>query len=197
MILIEKYDPEKVFTAVYEDTKTKSFYVKRFTVEVTERKMDFIGEEDKNKLVLLTADKYPRLDVAFDMKLKTKGTEKEEIIVHEFIGVKGFKAKGKRISLSAVKKIDFLEPLIIDEPEEEVNEEGEEEELLDEAVQLISDEEDVNGEVQNEIKEEKVKSKGKEKKEIKKDDVVITDEDKEEDKKKDDNGDAIQMELPL
>ena len=116
MIFIEKYNPEKVFTAVYEDTKTKLFYVKRFIIEVTERKMDFIGEEEKNRLVLLTGDKYPRIDVAFDMKVKTKGAEKEEITVHEFIGVKGFKAKGKRISLHAVKKIEFLEPLQIEEP---------------------------------------------------------------------------------
>jgi topoisomerase-4 subunit A len=116
MILIEKYNPEKVFTAVYEDTKTRLFYVKRFIIEVTERKMDFIGEEEKNRLVLLTGDKYPRIDVAFDMKVKTKGAEKEEITVHEFIGVKGFKAKGKRISHHAVKKIEFLEPIQIEEP---------------------------------------------------------------------------------
>jgi len=120
MILIEKYDPEKVFTAIYEDTKTKLFYVKRFIIDVTERKMDFIGEEEKNRLVLLTGDKYPRVDIAFDMKVKTKGAEKEEITINEFIGVKGFKAKGKRISLHAVKKIEFLEPLQTEEPAKQI-----------------------------------------------------------------------------
>lgn len=110
MILIEKFNPDKVFTAVYEDTKTRSFYVKRFVIEATERKMDFVGEEDKNRLVLFSGDGFPRIGVTFDMKLKAKGGEKEEITVHDFIGVKGFKAKGKRISLHTVRKIEFLEP---------------------------------------------------------------------------------------
>jgi topoisomerase IV subunit A len=116
MIHIEKYDPEKVFTAVYEDTKTKFYYVKRFQIENTERKMDFIGEDEKNRLVQLSVEKYPMLRVIYDMKLKTKGIEEEEIPVHEFIGVKGFKAKGKRISVHAVKRVEFLEPLVVEEP---------------------------------------------------------------------------------
>jgi topoisomerase IV subunit A len=115
MIHIEKFDPEKVFTVVYEDTKTKFFYVKRFQVENTERKMDFVGEEDKNRLVLLSCDKFPKLQIIFDMKVKTKGAEKEEILVHEFIAVKGFKAKGKRVSVHAVKRVEFLEPVPAEE----------------------------------------------------------------------------------
>ena len=47
----------------------------------------------------------------FDMKLKTKGAEREEILAHEYIGVKGYKAKGKRLSANAVRKIGWLEPL--------------------------------------------------------------------------------------
>jgi len=114
MIFIEKFDPEKVFTAVYEDTKTKQYYVKRFQIEYTERKMNFTGEDELNRLVLFSGDKYPNMVVFFDMKVKTKGTEHEEITVHEFIGIKGFKAKGKRISTHAVKRIELLEPLILD-----------------------------------------------------------------------------------
>ena len=114
MIFIEKYNPEKVFMAIYEDTKTKQYYVKRFQIEPTERKINFTGEDEQNRLVLFSGDKYPRIVVFFDMKVKTKGAEHEEITVHEFIGVKGFRAKGKRISSHAVKRIESMEPLILD-----------------------------------------------------------------------------------
>ena len=227
MILIEKYNPEKVFTAVYEDTKTKSFYVKRFIIEVTERKMDFIGEEEKNRLVLLTGDKHPRIDVAFDMKVKTRGAEKEEITVHEFIGIKGFKARGKRISLHAVKKIEFLEPLQIEEPPKEMSEAGgqktedgglrmENGERMSEIGGLKSEDgerkmKNEEGKMKNEkgkVKSEKRKTKNEEGK-IKNEEVEVKREkgkvksekktklDKKNDDKDSDNRDAVQMELPL
>ena len=116
LILIEKFDPEKIFSVIYLDVSSKSFYIKRFKVEPTDRKVDFIGDEDKNKLVELLKDKYPRIEVQFDMKIKTKGNETEEIIIHEFIGVKSIKAKGKRMTIHPVKKISMLEPLQIEEP---------------------------------------------------------------------------------
>jgi topoisomerase-4 subunit A len=194
MIFLEKYDPEKIFTAVYEDTKTKSFYVKRFILELTDRKVDFIGEEDKNTLVLLTGDKYPRVNVSFDMKVKTKGSEKEEITVHEYIGVKGIKAKGKRISIHAVKKVEFLEPI----PAESILPEV----VRDEGAEEIRDEE-----VQNEVQDIKIKEteSKKEKVEIKEEKPAVKSErrkqkkteDTSEDNKKEDEGDVLQMELPL
>jgi topoisomerase-4 subunit A len=207
MILIEKYNPEKVFTAVYEDTKTKSFYVKRFIIEVTERKMDFIGEEEKNRLVLLTGDKHPRIDVAFDMKVKTKGAEKEEITVHEFIGVKGFKAKGKRISLHAVKKIEFLEPLE-EMKNEELRMKNEEEVIKNEELKnqkkerKVKTEEEKSEEVKEKNEEGKMKNeKGRRKKEegkVKNEKgKVKSEEETSGDRKKEDTGDALQMELPL
>jgi topoisomerase-4 subunit A len=110
MIRIEKYDPGRVYTAVYQESDTKFYYVKRFLAELTEKKVEFTGEGDT--LVLLSADVFPRLDVQYDMKQKTKGLEQEEILIHEFIGVKGYKAKGKRLSTSAVKKLAWLEPVM-------------------------------------------------------------------------------------
>lgn len=117
MILIEKYVPGKVFTAVYEETKTKMFFIKRFTVEPSDRKVDFIGEDEKNRLVLLTGEKHPRVMLLFDMKQKQKGTDCEEIVVTDFIGVKGFKAKGKRLTVYPLKKLEWLEPLHVVDPE--------------------------------------------------------------------------------
>jgi topoisomerase IV subunit A len=114
MFVIEKYDPEKIFTVIYQDPVEKFYFIKRFKIEITDKKVDFIGDDDKNRLVLISSDQFPLIEVQFDMKLKTKGTEQEEIKAHEFIGVKSLKAKGKRLTIHPVKKINLLEPLKTD-----------------------------------------------------------------------------------
>ncbi len=116
MIMIRKYDPEQIYTAVYQENGSKFFYLKRFKVEPSDRKVDFIGDEDKNKLILFTAENFPRVQVQFDMKQKIRGTEQEEIVASEFIGVKGLKAKGKRLTIHPVRKISLIENLIEEEP---------------------------------------------------------------------------------
>ena len=113
MILIEKYDPEKIFTVVYQEADTKQYYIKRFKVELSDKKIEVV--EDPDKMVLFSADAGPRLELHFDMKQKTKGPEQEEVVVHEFIGVKGHKAKGKRLSVHSIRKISWLEPLVLQE----------------------------------------------------------------------------------
>lgn len=115
MFLIEKYIPETVYTVVYQDHETNHFYVKRFQAESTDRKIDFV--EGPDRMVLFSKDQMPRLLLIFDMKIKSKGSEHEEIDVAEFIGIKGYKAKGKRLTTHAVKKIDWLEPVAGPEPE--------------------------------------------------------------------------------
>ncbi len=114
MFLIEKFVPETVYTVVYQDHETNNFYVKRFQTEPTDRKIDFVEEPDR--MVLFSKDRMPRLLLIFDMKVKSKGAEHEEIDVADFIGVKGYKAKGKRLTTHAVKKIDWLEPVAGAEP---------------------------------------------------------------------------------
>lgn len=114
MFLIEKFVPETVYTVVYQDHETNNFYVKRFQAEPTDRKIDFVEEPDR--MVLFSKDRMPRLLLIFDMKIKSKGAEHEEIDVADFIGVKGYKAKGKRLTTHAVKKIDWLEPVAGAEP---------------------------------------------------------------------------------
>ena len=114
MIIIEKYRPDRVYTAIYQERESKQYYIKRFKAELTDKKVEFV--ENSDKLILFTADPYPRLELIFDVKLKAKGAEQEELVAHEFIGVKGYKAKGKRLSVYAVKKLSWLEPLQIEEP---------------------------------------------------------------------------------
>jgi hypothetical protein len=103
-----------ICTAVYQEADTKHNYIKRFTIEPTEKRVEFV--EPVDKMILFTFDKYPRLQIIFDMKLRTKGAESEIVPVHEFIGVKGVKAKGKKLTVYPVKKVEWLEPLQITEP---------------------------------------------------------------------------------
>ncbi len=114
MIFIAKFDPLNICTSVYQETDTKLYYIKRFTIEPTEKKVEFV--EPADKMVLFTFDKYPQVQILFDMKLKTKGAESEIVSVHEFIGVKGVKAKGRKVTVYPVKKFEWLEPLQIAEP---------------------------------------------------------------------------------
>jgi hypothetical protein len=116
MIRIEKFDPARVYTTVYIEHETKQYYVKRFVAEPTEKKVEFV--ESPDQMIYLSGDAFPRLEIIYDMKIKTKGVEQEEINVAEFIGVKGVKAKGKRLAVHAVKKVNLLAPLA--EPEESV-----------------------------------------------------------------------------
>ncbi|MEI6138827.1 MAG: DNA gyrase/topoisomerase IV subunit A [Mariniphaga sp.] len=119
MILIEKFRPEKIASVVYFDAEQNFYYVKRFQVESNGGKHSrFIGEHVGNKLISITWVTYPRLEIEFG---GDHNRENEIIEVSEFIGVKSYKAKGKRLSTYEVSNIKELEPTIKDEdiiPEE-------------------------------------------------------------------------------
>lgn len=105
---IEKYNPLKVWTAIYEDAQHGFTYLKRFTIE-DEKKENIGGEDSKNKVILLTDIYYPR----FEIVLGGKDAHRKpiEIDADEFIGVKSIRAKGKRITNFIIEKITELEPL--------------------------------------------------------------------------------------
>lgn len=116
IVLIEKFNPRKVLTAVYFDAEQSFYYVKRFPIEeVPNRKVGFIGENQENRLVSTTWVGHPRLELNFGGK--NEGREPEIIDVDEFIGVKSFKAKGKRLSIYEIAGINELEPVVPDDEE--------------------------------------------------------------------------------
>ena len=129
ILRLEKFDADKPWTAVVYDADNQGYpYLKRFQMEATKRHQNFIGENPSSKLVLLTDQTYPRIEVTYGGADAGRG--KEEIDAEDFVGVKGFKAKGKRISTFKIAKITELEPLRFPEPEE-VEEDTEEEETPD------------------------------------------------------------------
>ncbi|MFH1160866.1 MAG: DNA gyrase/topoisomerase IV subunit A [bacterium] len=107
MLRIEKYDPKRIYSVIYQDADAKLYFIKRFQVELSDKKLEFIDRDDN--FVSLSTDPLPRLQVLFDMKQKTKGSEEEMISVAGFIGVKSYKAKGKRLTNYPVKKLVWME----------------------------------------------------------------------------------------
>lgn len=123
---IEKFDPNKVWTAVLFDADQQGFpYVKRFNFErcSQERMQSFLGDNPRSRFVLLTDQVYPRLLVTYGGADASR--DPLEVDVSTYIGVKGIKAKGKRLTTCEVEKIEELEPLRMPEASEEANEEAE------------------------------------------------------------------------
>ena len=117
---IEKFEESKIWSAALFDADQGFAYLKRFTLEASEKPLNFLGDNPDSRLFLLTDVVYPRIKVIFGGNDDFR--EPLEIEVDEFIGVKGYKAKGKRISNFEVKTVEELEPLRFPEPEPEQQE---------------------------------------------------------------------------
>jgi len=123
IMIVERYRPEKIYSAVYYDADLEYYYLKRFSLEPVDKPTSFIGENEESRLIQLTEVEYPRLEVSFGGQHKAR--ENEIIEVADFIGVKSYKARGKRLSNYEVKVVKELEPIIINEPEIENPEQAE------------------------------------------------------------------------
>lgn len=120
IMIIEKYDAEKVWTAVLYDADQQNYpYLKRFCFEQSAKRQNFLGENKQNVLLLLTSESYPRINVVFG----GHDSFREAMIVDagDFVGVKSFKAKGKRLTTFTVDHIEELEPVMTEEPEKQTD----------------------------------------------------------------------------
>ena len=113
--LLEKHDPQKVWTAILYDADQQNYpYLKRFCFEPTARKQNCLGENPKNRLILLTDEYYPRLEVVFG----GHDAFRDPMVVEadDFVAVKSFKAKGKRLTTYTLDTVNELEPTRRPEP---------------------------------------------------------------------------------
>ena len=128
ILRIEKFKAKKVWTAVLWDADNQNQpYIKRFVFEESKKKQSFLGENAESKLILLTDTPFPRLQLTFYEPDAFRGPI--EVDAEEYIAVKGFKAKGKRLTTYALDTVTELEPIRFPEPdaeEEDVAEETEE-----------------------------------------------------------------------
>ena len=115
LIYIEKYNHNKIYTAIFFEGEQQFYYLKRFQAEDTDKFTSIIGEHPESRLVTFNTHKYPRVEVKYGGKHKKRPPE--QINVEEFIGVKGYKARGKRISTFEIAGFEWLEPLKEDESE--------------------------------------------------------------------------------
>ncbi|MBO6058865.1 MAG: DNA gyrase/topoisomerase IV subunit A [Bacteroidaceae bacterium] len=127
ILRIEKYDANKIWTAVLFDKDQNGFaYIKRFPLDAVPRHQNYLGENAENELLLLTDTPYPRIRVT--MGGSDSFREPMEIEADEFIGIKSFKAKGKRITTFSVESVEELEPTKNPVVEEENNPDPEDQE---------------------------------------------------------------------
>ena len=114
LLIIEKYDKHKVWTAALFDADQGYAYLKRFTMDAAEKPLNFMGENSESRLFLLTDAVYPRVKAIFGGNDDFR--EPIELDAEEFIGEKSYKAKGKRISNFEVETVIELEPTRFPEP---------------------------------------------------------------------------------
>jgi topoisomerase-4 subunit A len=107
--IIEKFEAEKVWSAVFYDADQKYWYLKRFTMEGNGKPTGFVGDNPENKLLILTDEKHPRFEISFGGKNEDRPNEIIE--GEDFIGVKSYKARGKRLSIYEIAQIKEIEPL--------------------------------------------------------------------------------------
>ncbi len=120
VIKIEKFDPNKTYTALYYDAAAKAFYVKRFSFVLSDNTpLSFIAPGTKSYLVALSEDKHPQFQVIFGGKYEHR--DPENIDAEEYIAKKGYAAKGKKCHQYDLKEVKFIEPL--HKPEDDIEDE--------------------------------------------------------------------------
>ncbi len=133
VLRIEKFDPDKTFTALYWDAGVKSFYVKRFSFVISDNTpISFIAEGSKSYLVELSDDKHPQYEVIW----KQSDKPSELVDAEQWIAKKGIGAKGKKVvERGEVKSVRFGEPLHL--PEDDLPEPEETAEEVEETVETV------------------------------------------------------------
>lgn len=170
MVLIEKFNPKRPVSAIYLDGESKTYFVKRFMIEPTDKKVLFISESEGSRVEIVTTEELPVVEVKFT-KVKDKELAPEQIKLTEFIEVKGLKAKGNKLSYAKVKEINLLPPVEV-HIEEDVLEEFEESGLSPlEAIKrsqepakeknMLSIDQMINADLKLPSEEKKKKKKGK------------------------------------
>ena len=127
LIELRKYRPDAIVTVLYRSPDGYP-YLKRFTPDITDRKLPFL-DPDGSQLLDITLDFYPRLEVHYNPD-SGKKIQSEIIEVEDFIGVKSHKARGKRITTFAVDRFQWLQPL---KPDPELSDESDQSEGSDQS----------------------------------------------------------------
>jgi len=109
ILVIEKFDPHKIWSVALYDADQKFYYLKRFQLEPSPKPQNLLGDHAASQLMLMSDVDFPRFEVVFG----GNDAFREALVVdaEEFISVKSYKAKGKRLTTFEVETINELEPI--------------------------------------------------------------------------------------
>ena len=130
MIVLEKYNPKKPISVIYWDASKQKYYVKRFLVESSDKKVSFISDSEGSYLEVVSTDYLPIAEIEFAKERNKEQRVNEQINFEEFISIKGLKAQGNSLSPYKVKTINLLaslEPPVVEETPIDSDEEDDEE----------------------------------------------------------------------
>lgn len=148
LVYIEKFNPKDVISVIY--SFNDMFYVKRFDIDENTKKHFFIDEDSDSEMLFFSLDKVPQVEISFLPSKTGKEHENEIINITEFIGVKSYKARGKKLSYYEIDEINMLEPLVDENiADENINDEN----LVQVSTDDKNDEENI---IENNNTEEKV-----------------------------------------
>jgi topoisomerase-4 subunit A len=158
MLRIEKLNPEKVFSCIHFDGKSKNYYIKRFIFEdlAIGKRNGFISEESNSKMVMLSSADHPIVKIE-SLKGKSQLFDEQELDLSEAIDVKGIKAQGNKLSQNDVQKVELISELNDKEEEQEDENEKEEAEIVDDYLILSEEEDSIKLETSKEEKEAEIK----------------------------------------
>lgn len=117
ILRIEKFRPKHVWTAILNDADQGYPYIKRFTFEVSQKAQRYLGDNEASTLIALS----DHAGAMFEVKFAAPDDFREPLIVDadEFIGVKSFKAKGKRLTTYAIDTVTELASKTIEDTDDE------------------------------------------------------------------------------
>tara|TARA_B100000886_G_scaffold332427_1_gene285137 strand:- start:36 stop:1640 length:1605 start_codon:yes stop_codon:yes gene_type:complete len=139
MIVLEKLDTKRPVSAIYWDGAKSKYYVKRFLVELSDKKVRFISDNDGSYLEVVSTDYLPVAEIEFVKERNKDQRPNLKINFEEFISVKGLKAQGNRLTTFKVKSINMLASLELpaqkklpeDQKDDYNNDEGKSQIVLD------------------------------------------------------------------
>ncbi len=114
MVEIRKFDSNEIFSVLYLEGETQKIYLKRFCIDVDTKinqRFSFIGENENATYLERSLDQRPQLLVSYKVSDAGNSFPDDIINVEEFIGIKSYKAKGKRLTTREVDHYEFIEPL--------------------------------------------------------------------------------------
>lgn len=123
-LLVEKYSPQTIITAVHYDGDKKYHFVKRFQIETQAagREFKFITDHPDSRLLFVSTKAQPHICLEYEKK-RPKQTVQQVIDLSEFIDVKGWKAVGNRLSLYPVLAVREAAPPAESAPAEPIPQE--------------------------------------------------------------------------